>query len=824
MREISLLGERLVGEGFLFNEADCSWPVGMDSVEGVEMPGAKAHNEILGQFHLSLSQDEAFTELLNAPGARCGALEFCRLVVESEVNAAGLPTTLGESEREALLRDVIDVAGVEACLASAPDGPAFCSILRKLTPVLEECRAAMKDSRDATRMCRALELLCLVLRAVRYKRTGMLAWLDALGVEYDGEQLVRALIAQACRVLEDDGSSNFACTLALKLLNVLAGTRVHERDSVVLRWLWEGGTLMVLSRLMSHHRRFRHCLSLDTGVLQVCIGLHNLSAAAAAAANYEDLGDGLSSQRAVLAALESAAVLGDVASNHLLAAKSRKANLLESVILGAATVINDKKGSGDILAEGAGVGLTGGQMCYIEAFGLIFYYLATRHRRYLAQAFLSSHLAQARADDEALVEQDVSAGNMALQANPNWKRKEAKFLAKQLQDGALDQGGASVESGAGPDGLPLCYGSLVLFLSLLLHRPSGASARLAAQVLQGLCSLVEDAAVTRVLMSQNAVSTYKVFSADVGAQARNGVVDVQGQTAARALSEVVLAFLSDNLKLALEIEAQQSGVMLLHRMLSHSLRSKSALGSVCDVRLLVNVFLRQLTYFARDAVWKANAPHVYVLAARVSIALNALIVFGGDATILPPYVAPLKQVSRGGEGFTYPMLCYEVARCGCNKVFEKLLAHVLSSMGAGGPDEGESGGALAVLAGLADGAGVGSQEQGCSAKQKVILLQLQQNLELLRKLAGHINECVDQWVAQRPYPPPTEQKILEVVAECLPALRLEVQGDLLGFDGEAFDAGTPETDESWNIAQLASEALLNRYCAHIQVVPSRVQS
>lgn len=106
----------------------------------------------------------------------------------------------------------------------------------------------------------------------------------------------------------------------------------------------------------------------------------------------------------------------------------------------------------------------------------------------------------------------------------------------------------------------------------------------------------------------------------------------------------------------------------------------------------------------------------------------------------------------------------------------------------------------------------------------MILLQLQQNLELLRKLAGHINECVDQWVAQRPYPPPTEQKILEVVAECLPALRLEVQGDLLGFDGGAFDAGTPETDESWNIAQLASEALLNRYCAHIQVVPSRVQS
>ena len=135
---------------------------------------------------------------------------------------------------------------------------------------------------------------------------------------------------------------------SLSPFHLYARLKPRSIISVVLRWLWEGGTLMVLSRLMSHHRRFRHCLSLDTGVLQVCIGLHNLSAAAAAAANYEDLGDGLSSQRAVLAALESAAVLGDVASNHLLAAKSRKANLLESVILGAATVINDKKGSGDI--------------------------------------------------------------------------------------------------------------------------------------------------------------------------------------------------------------------------------------------------------------------------------------------------------------------------------------------------------------------------------------------------------------------------------------------------------------------------------------------
>ena len=29
----------------------------------------------------------------------------------------------------------------------------------------------------------------------------------------------------------------------------------------------------------------------------------------------------------------------------------------------------------------------------------------------------------------------------------------------------------------------------------------------------------------------------------------------------------------------------------------------------------------------------------------------------------------VKQVSRSGEGFTYPILFYEVDRCGCNKVF-----------------------------------------------------------------------------------------------------------------------------------------------------------
>jgi hypothetical protein len=40
---------------------------------------------------------------------------------------------------------------------------------------------------------------------------------------------------------------------------------------LLIQWLWEGGTLTVLSRMLLKHRRFRHCLSLDTAVLQVCV-------------------------------------------------------------------------------------------------------------------------------------------------------------------------------------------------------------------------------------------------------------------------------------------------------------------------------------------------------------------------------------------------------------------------------------------------------------------------------------------------------------------------------------------------------------------------
>jgi hypothetical protein len=287
------------------------------AVEGVEMPGARVHNEILGKFHASLSQDEAFLELLRpvpAGGlARCFALQFCRRVVQSEVDATGNPQ-LGPQERDGLLQDVIDVAGIEACFLSAPEGAVIRNVLRKLVPLLEESCAAMRHGTDVVRVCRGMEVLCLVFRAVRYKRVGIVGFIEALGVDYDGEQLVRSLIAQACRVLDHEGSSNFCCTLALKLLNVLGGCRVLDKDGVIHEWLWQGGSLTVLSRLLTKFRRFRHCLSLDTAVLQVCAGLHNLSAAASASAGYGELGDGISSAECMNSMLESAAVRRQVES------------------------------------------------------------------------------------------------------------------------------------------------------------------------------------------------------------------------------------------------------------------------------------------------------------------------------------------------------------------------------------------------------------------------------------------------------------------------------------------------------------------------------
>jgi hypothetical protein len=537
----------------------CVLSMAKPAIEGVEMPGAKAHNDILGQFHLSLSQDQTFLELLQDLPARCAALDFCRFAVQTEVDMTG-PQLQQAPDREALLQDVMDVARIEALFRLVPDGTAFRGIVKRLTPVFDECRAAMRDSHDVVRVCRGMELLCLVLRAMRSKRVGVLAFIDALGVEYDGEQLVRALIAQACRILEHPSSSNFSCTLALKLLTTLAGMRVSEKDGIVLQWLWEGGTLMVLTKLLVTQRRFRHCLSLDTAVLMVCIGLHNLSASAAAANNYGDLGDGINSVESMLSNLESAAVLGDVASNNLLAGKFRKATFLESVLLGSSVVHADAKTTGDLLAED-GV-LTGSQVCYAEAFALFYYYLATRHRRQLTEAFLFHFPRQPPAADgsRACVSASgegtgvVGVGVVGEGGEVLGNAVGAARNASSSSSSSAAACATTFDSPPGPDGLPLCFGSLILFLSLLLHRPSGRSARHAALVLRGVLALAEEESLAALLFRQADVS-YKVFSTEADAEANRGIKEIgAGRTPAWVLAELVLAFMSDNMKLVLEIE------------------------------------------------------------------------------------------------------------------------------------------------------------------------------------------------------------------------------------------------------------------------------
>ncbi len=50
-------------------------------------------------------------------------------------------------------------------------------------------------------MCRGIETLCLILRAVRYKRVGVLGLVDALGMDVDGEQLGVLLLCCYCAAI-----------------------------------------------------------------------------------------------------------------------------------------------------------------------------------------------------------------------------------------------------------------------------------------------------------------------------------------------------------------------------------------------------------------------------------------------------------------------------------------------------------------------------------------------------------------------------------------------------------------------------------------------
>ena len=102
-----------------------------------------------------------------------------------------------------------------------------------------------------------------------------------------------------------------------------------------------------------------------------------------------------------------------------------------------------------------------------------------------------------------------------------------------------------------------------------------------------------------------------------------------------------------------------------------------------------------------------------------------------------------------------------------------------------------------------------------SAGHRQDLEQLGKDLVLLISVADHVNAFVERWLADRPdVISPTEETILNVVAECSD-LALPARNDLRSFETWL------ESEEEWTHAQLLAEELLRRYCAHIQVVPSR---
>jgi hypothetical protein len=100
-------------------------------------------------------------------------------------------------------------------------------------------------------------------------------------------------------------------------------------------------------------------------------------------------------------------------------------------------------------------------------------------------------------------------------------------------------------------------------------------------------------------------------------------------------------------------------------------------------------------------------------------------------------------------------------------------------------------------------------------REKQVLMVIQDDMKLLVGVSETINGAVEKWLADRPNEiSPSEETILGVVAENS-GLSLPVRSDLLHFETHL------ESDEQCNQAQLLAETLLMRYCAYIQVVPSR---
>ncbi|EKX54220.1 hypothetical protein GUITHDRAFT_132610 [Guillardia theta CCMP2712] len=366
--------------------------------------------------------------------------------------------------------------------------------------------------------------------------------------------------SRACRKLDSHSDKNFEAILCLKLLNVFVCMGANKEDAIINQWLWEGGVSTVLSKFLTRFKRFRHCVSLDATALLISTGLHNLSYNTSITVPMMQLkqiltqaggklvGDGIDDSPSVMAWMETMSVIGDISSHNMLMSRYRKTNLVEGILLWSSVVHTDAKEVGDLLSD-KGV-LNGGQLCYSSAFTLLFYYISTRHRLVMVEAMKSDAAAEQR-------------------------------------------GGAAEGSIRDEDGLPLVVGTCLTYLSLLLHSPEGEASLHCHVLLRSLVVLCEEAEFV-ACWSRSAKSTHRMFSTDKDLDPSKGYKEVNNLTAMGVMSQIVLKFMSNNMKLALD-------------------------------------------------------------AAQL---ISFLVVFG--LTLLP------------GEEL-YPHLCYEVARVGANKVFNKLL-------------------------------------------------------------------------------------------------------------------------------------------------------
>uniref|UniRef100_A0A7S0F3U8 Armadillo-like helical domain-containing protein n=1 Tax=Hanusia phi TaxID=3032 RepID=A0A7S0F3U8_9CRYP len=403
----------------------------------------------------------------------------------------------------------------------------------------------------------------------------------------------------------------------------------------------------------------------------------------------------------------------------MLLSRYRKTNLVEGILLWSSVVHADAKQVGDLLSD-QGL-LNGGQLCYTSAFTLLFYYIATRHRPVLVEALKG---------DTSTVQGET---------------------------------GVPEASARDEDGLPLVVGSCLTYLSLLLQSPTGEASSHCDVLLRSLVVLCEEADFVTAL-SRGGKATQRIFSTDKDVDPSKGYKEVNNVTAVALMSQIVLKFMSENMKLALDAKLYDSCLRILHRLLCYvkNYGGSSSIHDVLDVKLLIQVCLRLLTYVSRDAVQDAIGPQTAnSLLIQAAQLISFLVVFG--LTLLP------------GEE-SYPHLCYEVARVGANKVFNKLLT---------------------------------------SCTKDGMECQLQVELRLLLEVSDHINSIVEEWIAQRPKQVSfTDSQILQVVSNAHLSLSLPLRHDLITFENLI------EGEEDLSLVKERLALFVHRYARHIQILPS----